>query len=258
MSAPTPSLPCDVCGTPTHLKCSRCHTTHYCSRDCQKGDWKSHKLICEAPSGDAAGGAGSASGEAVIAPADASAVEKAGGLQAILDAAPEGATVKLPVGSFGGAAIRKPLTVKGAAGRKTVLTGLLELNGGAAAKPLRVEGLTCLLGVNVAAGARVELVKLKVTNPGRMGIMTGEGAALSVTKTEIHECEDGIINNARLVVDGCFIHDCGCDGIFSNPCFTIKDSTIADVGRHGIKSRGGTERLGRNNVQASPWDASPW
>ncbi|KAK7943092.1 MYND domain protein, partial [Apiospora aurea] len=27
-------------------KCSKCQTTLYCSRDCQKADWKSHKKVC--------------------------------------------------------------------------------------------------------------------------------------------------------------------------------------------------------------------
>jgi mitochondrial splicing suppressor protein 51 len=26
--------------------CAKCPTTLYCSRDCQKADWKSHKLVC--------------------------------------------------------------------------------------------------------------------------------------------------------------------------------------------------------------------
>ncbi|KAK8069432.1 hypothetical protein PG994_006048 [Apiospora phragmitis] len=27
-------------------KCAKCHTTFYCSRDCQKVDWKVHKKVC--------------------------------------------------------------------------------------------------------------------------------------------------------------------------------------------------------------------
>lgn len=34
-------------------RCSRCHTSLYCSRKCQKEDWPRHKLICEALRHDA-------------------------------------------------------------------------------------------------------------------------------------------------------------------------------------------------------------
>lgn len=39
-----PQLQTDL---PQPLKrCAKCQTTTYCSRECQKGDWKSHKRIC--------------------------------------------------------------------------------------------------------------------------------------------------------------------------------------------------------------------
>ena len=41
---------CSVCGSPGpgRLKiCSRCKSVHYCSRDCQKKDWKQHKGYCK-------------------------------------------------------------------------------------------------------------------------------------------------------------------------------------------------------------------
>ncbi|KAI0862481.1 putative MYND domain protein [Xylaria cubensis] len=39
---------CNTCGkASSQLKrCAKCSTTLYCSRDCQKADWKTHKKIC--------------------------------------------------------------------------------------------------------------------------------------------------------------------------------------------------------------------
>ncbi|KAI0115536.1 hypothetical protein GGR51DRAFT_555971 [Nemania sp. FL0031] len=47
-------------------RCAKCSTTLYCSRDCQKVDWKTHKKICgkqahERPGSGAGSGAGSSS-----------------------------------------------------------------------------------------------------------------------------------------------------------------------------------------------------
>lgn len=39
---------CDRCGKtgPDNKKCGRCGMVKYCSKDCQRADWKSHKLAC--------------------------------------------------------------------------------------------------------------------------------------------------------------------------------------------------------------------
>jgi MYND finger len=37
---------CSYCGAVTAHKCTGCSDTFYCSRDCQKATWKSHKLVC--------------------------------------------------------------------------------------------------------------------------------------------------------------------------------------------------------------------
>jgi hypothetical protein len=38
---------CQVCHKlETKYACSKCHVTYYCSIDCQRSDWKSHKTIC--------------------------------------------------------------------------------------------------------------------------------------------------------------------------------------------------------------------
>ena len=37
---------CFVCLQPSKLKCSRCDAIQYCGKECQKKDWKVHKLNC--------------------------------------------------------------------------------------------------------------------------------------------------------------------------------------------------------------------
>jgi pre-rRNA-processing protein TSR4 len=40
---------CAVCGFAANSRCGRCNSASYCSRDCQKVDWKiGHKTLCEA------------------------------------------------------------------------------------------------------------------------------------------------------------------------------------------------------------------
>ena len=38
---------CGVCGKPSTSKCSLCKSAYYCSKACQKRDWKSHKNVCK-------------------------------------------------------------------------------------------------------------------------------------------------------------------------------------------------------------------
>ncbi|KAI0148048.1 hypothetical protein F4776DRAFT_294893 [Hypoxylon sp. NC0597] len=41
-----PSNICAVCWKEGGSACIRCKSCHYCSKECQKNDWKSHKLLC--------------------------------------------------------------------------------------------------------------------------------------------------------------------------------------------------------------------
>ena len=36
-----------MCGTGATNKCGKCGSVWYCSRDCQKKDWKTHKINCK-------------------------------------------------------------------------------------------------------------------------------------------------------------------------------------------------------------------
>jgi len=40
------SSSCYVCGKMTTQKCSACKKVHYCSKDCQKINWRDHKPLC--------------------------------------------------------------------------------------------------------------------------------------------------------------------------------------------------------------------
>ena len=40
---------CFLCAEPAKLRCGRCKGPWYCSRDCQRDDWKRHAPACTAP-----------------------------------------------------------------------------------------------------------------------------------------------------------------------------------------------------------------
>lgn len=43
----SPKVNCEVCGEATRKKCTYCKSAYYCSRACQKQDWKRHKAECK-------------------------------------------------------------------------------------------------------------------------------------------------------------------------------------------------------------------
>jgi hypothetical protein len=46
MSMERPEKCCDFCLWPGTMKCARCKTTYYCSRECQRFDHPAHKCVC--------------------------------------------------------------------------------------------------------------------------------------------------------------------------------------------------------------------
>ncbi|CAK6442269.1 unnamed protein product [Pipistrellus nathusii] len=61
---------CELCGKMENLlRCSRCRSSFYCSKEHQRQDWKKHKLVCQ--SGEAAPGPGPGPAAAAAAPAPA-------------------------------------------------------------------------------------------------------------------------------------------------------------------------------------------
>ncbi|KAG6030499.1 hypothetical protein E4U41_007819 [Claviceps citrina] len=69
-------MECIVCKkTPPQVnikRCAKCHLTPYCSRECQKSDWKTHKKAC-GDKRNASSGSGSGSGASASSSASASA-----------------------------------------------------------------------------------------------------------------------------------------------------------------------------------------
>merc|ERR1719201_1656614 len=63
---------CNSCGKEAHalpdgrrmLCCSRCKSAHYCSQECQRSDWKSHKSDCLATKSAVNSSGGSSSSDA--------------------------------------------------------------------------------------------------------------------------------------------------------------------------------------------------
>ena len=122
----------------------------------------------------------------------------------------------------------------------------------------RLRCLTITKGIELQKGSSTQLFKCVVTGgsgTGGSGILIS-GANALLTECVVRNCTDGILcQSGTLEVDGCTIEQCTDDGIFSNPSFVVRDTQIRNVGRHGIKCRGGEIREGGGNrIQASEWD----
>jgi hypothetical protein len=54
---------CNVCQKPSTLRCSKCRQAYYCSKECQKKDWKLHKKSCGKNEGAMSSSSGSSLSE---------------------------------------------------------------------------------------------------------------------------------------------------------------------------------------------------
>ena len=48
---PTPANLCNVCEKDAAKHCAKCKIVWYCSRECQRANWKQHKEHCQTPTG---------------------------------------------------------------------------------------------------------------------------------------------------------------------------------------------------------------
>ena len=40
-------MKCNTCDGNANLFCTQCRSVHYCDKDCQRKDWRNHKLVCK-------------------------------------------------------------------------------------------------------------------------------------------------------------------------------------------------------------------
>lgn len=243
---------CAECGRDAAHHCSKCKSTHYCSRECQAAAWPKHKRECVLLTAGA-----SARGSAPPVDAGAKLLDM-DSLQASIDAAPVGARLLLPAGTISASLrISKAVTLWGSGTYGSTLESLLTLSGGTAANVVHVRNVIATGGVKVEKAAHVTLQDVRISNAGGVGVHSF--GHLTLFSCTIQACrEDGILAaEGALHVEKCSITHCGEDGIFSNMHVYVKDTVIQLVGRHGIKGRAGTTRKGVNDIQPSPWDNAP-
>ena len=139
-------------------------------------------------------------------------------------------------------------------GEENVVVGSVKVK--TSAGTTRLHSLHVAGGVEMLDEGALEIEACTITNSAdATGVMIRDGRVL-LKDCRVDGCSDGVLcQKGDLVVEKCVIEGCVDDGIFSNPSFVVRDTIIRNVGRHGIKCRGGVIREGNNNrIQASPWD----
>jgi hypothetical protein len=193
----------------------------------------------------------------------------AAALQELVDLAEDGSRVSIPSGRFVGAGpleIRGAITLEGQGATASVLAFPVYCRGGSGAllrlASFGVDGAS--LEVGGAAIQRAHLSKVHVSFKQHNGndalTLNRIGSGYAADSILLDDCDvrgggDGVMINAdgvRLL--RCRILNAASRGIFANPDFVIEDSTVQGCGSYGMKTRGGVERRGRNNIQAGPWD----
>ena len=87
---------CNYCGKPATLTCQKCLKVKYCSRDCQRLDWPTHKGVCKAPAPASVSAPAPAPAPAASAPARSLPPKKVNNSDPVLPRAPARAVASVP------------------------------------------------------------------------------------------------------------------------------------------------------------------
>lgn len=258
----------------TLSNCGRCKYQKYCSRNCQKKDWKFHKHTCLSAD--------------VPRHQVEDCTEEA--IKSAIAAAAPGDAVLLPVeGTFDGdhfeITIDKPLHIIGPSAKKENckfeckhLTIKVDVDGGNVV--LANFMVNASVSVNVVNQSSGSSGSSRYDDEGNKikkdRIVLSNVTVQCRAETQDAFCISGCHKHDALLIDceiyggadGLFIQDCGYNavhlkstdvrfagsrGIFARQSFVIEDCEVSNCGAYGIKGSAGWEEKGDNDIQAGPW-----
>jgi hypothetical protein len=237
-------------------RCGRCRKISYCSQDCQKTAWKTHKWVC----------VGHATPRHRVQGMTLAAI------QSKIDQAQPGNVVEIPAGRYTGdgetssITISKPLYILGEGMKKVEIIGDLNAtdeakNGGSlVVADLKIDGC---IKVTETEYEKITFLSVEVNCPRHIGQSGSDAFDISGCngKVLLFCCEiiggsDGLMisGSPGVHIKDTDIQLAGSRGIFANDSFVIQDSAVYNCGSYGIKGRAGWDEKGPNNeIQPGPW-----